>query len=184
LRVKLPDQDRPVIMRKNHLNHTALVADRDSKWLLYLSHDTGRDFNFGSNYRMVEIRGEPALRIAGQVLPKINRKGATRWQVQSAVRLMEEHGDPARLFEVQARRLPGGQPVRASRVAAIAKFPLEVRLALEMAAHDEQERRALEGELALLEAAWREAEEIARIADDMFLPESTTARLEQLKQSG
>jgi hypothetical protein len=53
-----------------------------------------------------------------------------------------------------------------------------------MAAHEEQERRALEGELALLEAAWREAEEVAHIADDMFLPESTTARLEQLKQEG
>ncbi|HLM66831.1 MAG TPA: hypothetical protein VK358_04845 [Longimicrobium sp.] len=38
-------------------------------------------------------------------------------------------------------------------------------LALEMALHDEQERRALEGELAGLEAAWRQAEEIAAIAD-------------------
>jgi hypothetical protein len=38
-------------------------------------------------------------------------------------------------------------------------------LALEMALQDEAERRALEGELAALEAAWREAEEIARIAD-------------------
>jgi hypothetical protein len=38
-------------------------------------------------------------------------------------------------------------------------------LALEMALHDESERRALEGELDLLEDAWREAESIARIAD-------------------
>jgi hypothetical protein len=38
-------------------------------------------------------------------------------------------------------------------------------LALEMALHEETERRALEGELAALEAAWREAEEIAAIAD-------------------
>jgi hypothetical protein len=38
-------------------------------------------------------------------------------------------------------------------------------LALEMALHEEQERRALEGELAELEAAWRQAEEIAEIAD-------------------
>jgi hypothetical protein len=34
-----------------------------------------------------------------------------------------------------------------------------------MALHDESERRALEGELALLEAAWRDAEDIARVAD-------------------
>ena len=40
-----------------------------------------------------------------------------------------------------------------------------MRLALEMASHEETERRAMEGELALLEAAWKNAEEIAAIAD-------------------
>ncbi|HEX2167290.1 MAG TPA: hypothetical protein VHG09_08695 [Longimicrobiales bacterium] len=38
-------------------------------------------------------------------------------------------------------------------------------LALEMALHEETERRALAGELRMLEAAWREADEIATIAD-------------------
>jgi hypothetical protein len=37
--------------------------------------------------------------------------------------------------------------------------------ALEMALHEETERRALEGELAALEEMWRQAEEIAAIAD-------------------
>jgi hypothetical protein len=37
-----------------------------------------------------------------------------------------------------------------------------------MAAHEESERRAMSGELAELEAAWRGAEEIAEIADAMF----------------
>lgn len=50
-----------------------------------------------------------------------------------------------------------------------------------MALHEEQERRALEGELKALEAAWRRAEEIAAIADDLLLPEGTEARLEELK---
>jgi hypothetical protein len=44
------------------------------------------------------------------------------------------------------------------------------RLALEMATHEETERQALEGELNALEAAWREAEEIASIADSLGLP--------------
>ena len=57
---------------------------------------------------------------------------------------------------------------------AVWHLPKPVRLALEMAAHEETERRALEGELAELEARWREAEEIAAIADDMFLPASVT----------
>jgi hypothetical protein len=37
--------------------------------------------------------------------------------------------------------------------------------ALEMALHEETERRAMEGELAALEEMWRQAEEIAAIAD-------------------
>jgi hypothetical protein len=40
-------------------------------------------------------------------------------------------------------------------------------LALEMALHEESERDALEGELTALETAWREAEEIAAIADSL-----------------
>ena len=53
----------------------------------------------------------------------------------------------------------------------IDKMPRPHKLALEMALHEEQERRALEGELWLLERAWREAEEIADISDKLFLPE-------------
>ena len=54
-------------------------------------------------------------------------------------------------------------------IGALNLSPVE-RLALEMALHEETERRAMEGELAMLEDAWREAEEIAAIADSMFLP--------------
>lgn len=48
------------------------------------------------------------------------------------------------------------------------RLPLVDRLALEMAANEDSERRALEGELAVLRAAWRQAEEIAAISDGMF----------------
>ena len=56
---------------------------------------------------------------------------------------------------------------------------LRTRLAIERAAHEETERRAMEGELAELEAAWRDAEEIAAIADDMFLPQFVTEFIER-----
>jgi len=49
-------------------------------------------------------------------------------------------------------------------------------------AHEDSERRALEGELHVLEAAWKDAEEIAGIADDMFLPESVADDLARLKR--
>ncbi len=51
---------------------------------------------------------------------------------------------------------------------ALLDVPLVDRLALEMAAHEESERRALDGELAELAAAWREADEIATIADALI----------------
>ncbi|HEU0055168.1 MAG TPA: hypothetical protein VFQ39_18405 [Longimicrobium sp.] len=45
-------------------------------------------------------------------------------------------------------------------------------ITLEMALHEESERRALHGELALLRAAWREAEEIAALADRLAMETS------------
>jgi hypothetical protein len=39
------------------------------------------------------------------------------------------------------------------------------------------------GESHIHEAAWRETEEIARIADDMFLPPSVEEHLARLKQT-
>lgn len=51
-------------------------------------------------------------------------------------------------------------------------------LAVEMALHEETERRALDGELAMLEAMWREAEEIAGIADRLPDIDAEPPRLE------
>jgi len=56
------------------------------------------------------------------------------------------------------------------------------RLALEMALHEESERRAMQGELEELERAWREAEEIAGISDNLFVPDSVTAAFDKLKR--
>lgn len=56
------------------------------------------------------------------------------------------------------------------------RLPLVDRLALEMAANEDTERRALAGELLELERAWREAEEIASIADGLLEPLIDAAR--------
>ena len=61
----------------------------------------------------------------------------------------------------------------------INKMPKPTQLALEMALHEEQERRALEGELWRLEQAWKSAEEIAAISDSLLLPEGTDDFLEE-----
>jgi hypothetical protein len=183
LKLVLPGERELVVLRKNHLEHTALVR-HEGDWLLNLSYDRGA--RTAANYEMREFRGDEAVRVAGLVLPKINAKGASKAQVQEAVRLLERHGDSRAVFEEQARLMRSVRTSRGAKrdAANIALFPIEQRLALEMAAHEEQERRALEGELALLEAAWRQAEEVAKIADDMFLPQATVDEIEALRKRG
>jgi hypothetical protein len=71
-------------------------------------------------------------------------------------------------FRLTGRTFWGHGGIGSEPSAALLDVPLVDRLALEMAAHEESERRALEGELLELEAAWREADEIATIADALI----------------
>lgn len=121
------------------------------------------------------------MRAARLILPKLNPSGGAQATVQRAVRLLEEAGAPERYFAAAAtlgerKRFIRGDP------DALVNYPAEVRLALEMAAHEDTERRALEGELAQLEEAWRQAEEIAAIADDMFLPANVRQLLQKYRR--
>jgi len=185
LRLALPNGGDLVTLRKDHLEHSELSRD-ESGWLLRLSYDPSKALRWRTEYTMAEIRGAAAMRIAGQLLPKINAAGANAKQVREAVDLVGQYPDPDKLFQGQARTAPrsrhGSQAARSLEWARIAKFPQYVRLALEMASHESQERRALEGELALLEAAWRQAEEVAHIADNLLLPEGTEQRLDDLRK--
>jgi len=110
----------------------------------------------------LDLTGDTARRAASQLLPALNRFGATRVQVSDAVKLLERVDTPIDLFS---------QTARSSRMSRrIAELPATARIALEMAAHEESERRAMEGELHELERAWRDAEEIAGIADNLLMP--------------
>lgn len=71
-------------------------------------------------------------------------------------------------FRLTGRTFWGQGGIGSEPSAALLDVPLVDRLALEMAAHEESERRALEGELSDLEEAWREADEIATIADALL----------------
>ncbi|KPK83053.1 MAG: hypothetical protein AMS25_01440 [Gemmatimonas sp. SM23_52] len=130
------------------------------------------------------LSGPTAVRAAGHILPKVNSWGGTDTQVRAAVTLIEEARSPERLFErVAAERDAGRRRVAfASKADVVKKMDANVRLALEMAAHEESERRALEGELAILEQEWREAEEIASIADRLLIPESVENWIRRQKE--
>jgi hypothetical protein len=199
LRLKLPGLAEPVVLRKRHLNDARLVSAPDlGVWQLHVAHERIDETRFwrGSLQSVASpsveaptrgltvLSGGDALRAAGQLLPKLNAAGAREPQVQDAVKLIEDVGEPAELFAIQAERGKPGPRSRRSRARGlvIGELPTAVRLALEMAAHEETERRALEGELALLEDAWREAEEVAAIADDMFLPDEVDQQLSALRK--
>lgn len=79
--------------------------------------------------------------------------------------MLDSAGGPERFVSRLA------QASRRHDARGIILLPPDLRLALEMALHEESERRALEGEMAALVHEWRAAEEVAAIADDLLLPD-------------
>jgi hypothetical protein len=154
--------DRLLTVRAKHARAAELrvydgEADRVS---LDVPHDTG----------WAHFDGLEAMQAASTLLAGANRFGAPAAQVQEAVGRIEELGDAASYL--RAASTFGG--ARGTRMVSLLNLWRRIGtlhlsstecLALEMALHEESERRALEGELALLEAAWRDAEEIGRVAD-------------------
>jgi hypothetical protein len=113
------------------------------------------------------FRGTELHHALGRVLPTIEDRVPEAAVVQEATRLVERNlEDPTGLFAYVA-----GRPLRfeTRREFLLREVGPEVRLALEMMAHEETERVALAGELALLEREWRDAERLAKIVDDMTL---------------
>jgi hypothetical protein len=163
----------------------------DGRWSIDVTHrpDAPADarwWKLATSRSVTTFTGDEALSAARLLLPGVNARGAGRNAVQEAVDYLERSPDPEQLFARTARdHTTDGAP--RERSVVLRKLPLPVRLALEMSAHEDMERRALEGELHLLESSWRDAEEIAGIADDMFLPASVDeelARLRRLREGG
>jgi hypothetical protein len=127
----------------------------------------------------VIISGYEALEALRQTLPVVNAGGGRQRTVQDAVGLIEAVGGPDRAFTAITKK--SGRGDKHDPSWEIGGLPSDIRLALEMAAHEETERRALEGELGALEAQWKEAEEIAAIADELTLPERIVQRLDWLR---
>ncbi len=144
--------------------------------------DPGFKIQVRKKKRKTWYEGGQARRFAGLILPKMNAMGGKRETVREAVTEIEALGHPSRFLldvsEGDRFRDKKGVP------GYVNKMPKPTKLALEMALHEEQERRALDGELWLLEHAWREAEEIAEIADNLLLPEGAEAFVEEHGEAG
>ena len=178
-RVSAPD-GTPLPLTRYDLRGVRLIKAAElGGWTLSVPHRTGlakirwwQEY-VGKDVDIIELTGPAAQRAAARILPKLNPFGGNERQVGDAARLIEEVGSPDRLFA--ARSIERGR-MRSDRFFDVEASVLKTmrpaeRLALEMAAQEEAERRAFEGELAQLEAAWREAEQIAAIADRLLIPE-------------
>ena len=102
-----------------------------------------------------------ALHVGALAMAEMNADGASADQLSQAIKKLEWFEGPEGMRRFAVRK-------------GLRKMGYEQRLAIEMALHEESERRALEGELAGLERMWREAEELASIADNLLLPASVT----------
>ncbi|HEX8394859.1 MAG TPA: hypothetical protein VF665_21110 [Longimicrobium sp.] len=172
----------PVTIRRWHLQGSVLAAPSADGIELHVpdvSLKERRTDGWGRpRYQEGELLVLPdaqARLVLGRAMVQVNRKGASRGHVADAVRLLERSEGAEAYLRDAARRnsvLGRRRGMEARQLTSIGA------LALEMALHDEQERRALEGELGALEAAWRQAEEIAGIADALpDLPPSDPPRL-------
>ena len=163
-RVPYDEGKKVVALRRRNLENVRLGAGGRDGLLLSIPTPGGTG--------AIHLYGDEAHRAAGYVLPAINWAGAERREVQQAVELIEQsRQSPSDFVRDVARRAGAGGRLQA--------LPNAARLALEMASHEESERRAMQGELALLEAAWKQAEEIAKIADDLLVPPSVDEFLER-----
>lgn len=136
-----------------------------------------------SEYQPTMITGDAAVRALATILPAINGGGGSKSSVRNAVDLLASSPN---LGETLRKGTSGFKDSnKFFRLTAeqtfIRYFPPHVRLAMEMSVHEEDERRAMEGELRELEQRWKDADTVAKIADELLLPESIERDMEAMK---
>jgi hypothetical protein len=146
-------------LRARHVQHARVVPDAHAEIAVVLScpqcHREG-----------AQLTGLDAVQVLRQGLTYLNVTRSGRRRAEDAARVVDQVGGPDRLLQDVARRELTLRSLRPER-----------RLALEMAV-DER------AEVEELERQWREAEEIAEIADGtLSMTEQVEEQLRRLKQS-
>jgi hypothetical protein len=185
----------PIVVRYAHLGAAELVRpERDAPWQLRLQHDAGvarlaesaalrvagkmlATLNFGVASQAEVQHAIAKLDDAGDPEGYFTRVASlamrTSWgRFPDACDEGDHtpHGSFSERLALQLanRSFWGRGGTGSEEQTPLFRLPAVDRLALEMAANEDIERRALQGELEALHTAWRDAEEIAAIADEMF----------------
>ena len=177
----------PVTIFPEHAQAAQMVETEDGGIGVRLSNLRHRhEFSPTAGARVIPVpvvvAGNPARRLLNRAMVIANHRGAGHESVIAAIDDISAAGSPEGYLRSAARDqhalLAPDVPAGLRFVAEVAAASPVHSLALEMALHEETERRALDGELAMLEAMWREAEQIASIADGLpELPASEPPRL-------
>ncbi len=120
------------------------------------------------------VAPEHAEMAARRIMPVVNASGGDDDMVLGAAKLHEQW--EGRIGETVAG------------LVKVLKAPMgfagepHLSLAFEMSVYEEQEQRWLQSELYLLKSAWKEAERIAAIADELTLPDWIEARVGALRK--
>lgn len=177
-----------IAVRRAHLAETRLLEGTEAPLALEVRHKDGES----------RLEGREAMRVAGLLMPHVNRYGGNRDLVKAASGALDEAGGADGYLERLSKHasrttvvpIHWSSPKPKARRAVSGGFTsglfgltVRDRLALEMALHEEAEMRALRGELADLERAWCEAEEIAGIADDMLVPSRVRRILDTFRRA-
>jgi hypothetical protein len=185
----------PLTLRYAHLGDAELIRpERDAPWQLRIRHDDGTailaesgalvaagkmlaTLNFGVASQAEVRHAISKLDAAGDPVGYFTRIASlamrTSWGRHPdalAVAPAEPRGSFAERLALQLsnRSFWGRGGTTSQEQTPLFRLPAVDRLALEMAANEDVERRAMQGELEELHAAWKDAEEIAAIADEMF----------------
>jgi len=195
----IDDSGAPIVIRYAHLGGAELIRpDRDAPWRLVVRHDGGiarlaegaglrtagkmlASLNFGVATNAEVQHAIAKLDEAGDREGYFSRVASlamrTHWgRVPDAPDegLIEPAGSSFAeriALQLANRSFWGRGGTGSEETTPLFRLPSVDRLALEMASNEDIERRALEGELTSLAEAWREAEEIARISDELFADE-------------
>ncbi|HEY4129084.1 MAG TPA: hypothetical protein VGM50_00595 [Gemmatimonadaceae bacterium] len=194
--LRTTDQYRhPIIVRYAHLGAAELVRpEKDAPWQLKLEHDTGTailaqsaalrvagkmlaTLNVGvashaevqHAIAKLDDAGDPEGYFA-RVASLAMRTSWGRYPDAPTEALPDLQGSFSERLALQLanRSFWGRGGTGSDEKTPLFRLPAVDRLALEMAANEDIERRALLGELESLHEAWKDAEEIASIADELF----------------
>jgi hypothetical protein len=189
------DAGHPLTVRYGHLGAAELVRpELDAPWQLQLHHDHGiATLAESAGLRVAgKMLATLNVGVASQsevqhAIAKLDEAGDPEGYFTRVASLAmrtswgrfpdapehpsaEPHGSFAERLALQLanRSFWGRGGTGSDEQTPLFRLPAVDRLALEMAANEDIERRALLGELDALRAAWKDAEEIAAIADELF----------------